>query len=434
MPSKLHFKEIDFVIYFPATGNENRDLKKYGVLTLRDLGPTSRIFSSSPCRIQFTVLYLHPLRGNTQNPAASLSTPKPLWRPKHLKSFRSPPPARDPPITQILHPYIKLQQFQPDSQIPLMIRRDAPEPVLTRDRNNRVILNEPEDLLQPRPNKRLTAVYISDCRNRNLQKMFQLIGLGEQAGSGFPKIYRNWNLQHWREPVLEERYESNQTVFILKMISLVPEEAVEELKAEIGDAFSELGEVERLALVTARCEGCVNHGRLKEVTKEHPHDITVALHGLVEKGLLMSEGSGRSTFYYRPGRHPMEGEMFGAPGICSKPSSEHLPGSSEHLPESFEHLIASSKHLDTLREIARPVGSVRKASRKVVEATILRLCEGRYLTLDDLADLLNRSKDSLRNHYINPMLEDGRIEAKYKNVPTHPLQGYRTVAGTENEE
>jgi len=274
---------------------------------------------------------------------------------------------------------------------------------------------------------------VSDCRNRNLQKMFQLIGLGEQAGSGFPKIYRNWKLQHWREPVLEERYESNQTVFILKMISLVPEGAIKELKTELGASFSDLGEVEQLALVTAHCEGCVNHGRLKEVTKEHPHDITVALHGLVEKGLLMSEGSGRSTFYYRPGRHPMEGEMFGAPGICSKPSSEHLPGSSEHLPESFEHLIASSEHLDTLREIARPVGSVRKASRKVVEVTILRLCEGRYLTLDDLADLLNRSKDSLRNHYINPMLEDGRIEAKYKNVPTHPLQGYRTAAGAKIE-
>jgi hypothetical protein len=30
------------------------------------------------------------------------------------------------------------------------------------------------------------------------------------------------------------------------------------------------------------------------------------------------------------------------------------------------------------------------------------------------------------------MLEDGRIEAK--NVPTHPLQGYRTVAGAENGE
>lgn len=30
----------------------------------------------------------------------------------------------------------------------------------------------------------------SDCRNRNLQKMFQMIGLGEQAGSGMPKSGR----------------------------------------------------------------------------------------------------------------------------------------------------------------------------------------------------------------------------------------------------
>jgi len=272
---------------------------------------------------------------------------------------------------------------------------------------------------------------VSDCRNRNLQKMFQLIGLGEQAGSGFLKIYRNWQLQHWREPVLEERHESNQTVFILKMISLVPTEAVEDLKAELGESFSKLGEIERLALLTAHCEECVNHGRLKEVTKAHPHDITVALHGLVEKGLLISEGSGRNTFYYRPGRHPMGDEMFGAGGICSKSNSEHLVESSEHLVTSSEHLPRNSEHLDTLREIAEPVRSLRKAPKEVVEATILHLCEEEFLTLDELADLLNRRKDSLRNHYINPMLEDGRIEAKYKNIRNHPRQGYRTAPGME---
>jgi len=64
--------------------------------------------------------------------------------------------------------------------------------------------------------------------------------------------------------------------------------------------------------------------------------------------------------------------MFGAPGICSKPNSEHLPGSSEHL-------IANSEHLDALREVAGPVRSVWKALRKVVEVTVLRLCEGRCL-------------------------------------------------------
>ena len=111
----------------------------------------------------------------------------------------------------------------------------------------------------------------------------------------------------------------------------MPEKAVDDLKAELGESFNKLGEIERLALLTAHCEECVNRGRLKEVTKAHPHDISVALHGLVEKGLLISEGSGRNTFYYRPGRHPMEDEMFGAGGICSKSSSEHLPMNSEHL-------------------------------------------------------------------------------------------------------
>lgn len=91
----------------------------------------------------------------------------------------------------------------------------------------------------------------------------------------------------------------------------------------------------------------------------------------------------------------------------------------------------NSEHLDTLRKIAEPIRSLRKAPRDRVEATILRLCEGRYLTLDELADLLNRRKDSLRNHYITPMLEDGRIEARYKNIRNHPRQGYRTVAGME---
>ena len=133
--------------------------------------------------------------------------------------------------------------------------------------------------------------------------------------------------------------------------------------------------------------GCVNHGRPKEVTKEHPHDITMALHGPVGKGLLMSEGSGRSTFSCRPGRRPMAGRCSELPGSVRSRAPNICRG-------SFEHLIASSEHLDTLREIARPVRSMQKASREVVEATILGLCRWRYLTLDDLADLYSHLRCS----------------------------------------
>ncbi len=150
----------------------------------------------------------------------------------------------------------------------------------------------------------------------------------------------------------------------------------------------------------------MNHSRLKEVTKEHPHDITVALGGPVGKGLLMSEGSGRSTFSYRPGRHPMEGGCSDLLGSVRSSASNICWESFEHLPESFEHLIASSEHLDTLREIARSVGSVRETSRKVVEATMLRLCEGRYLALDDLADL-HSHPSARRESRLHPCVQKG---------------------------
>jgi len=47
----------------------------------------------------------------------------------------------------------------------------------------------------------------SDCRNRSLQKMFNLIGLGEQAGSGVPRVIENWHSLHYRFP---ELWESDQ--------------------------------------------------------------------------------------------------------------------------------------------------------------------------------------------------------------------------------
>lgn len=52
----------------------------------------------------------------------------------------------------------------------------------------------------------------SDCRNRRLQTMFQLVGYGDHAGSGLPKIYTNWAGQHWRRPVLHELSAPDQTL------------------------------------------------------------------------------------------------------------------------------------------------------------------------------------------------------------------------------
>lgn len=290
---------------------------------------------------------------------------------------------------------------------------------------------------------------VSDCRNRNLQKMFQLVGLGEQSGFGFPKIYTNWSQLHWRSPDLEERIDSNQTILALRMTSLLPPEAVEALRQRLGaSTFDALANPERIALVTAYSENCVTHARMKELTKEHPRDLSAALHGLVSRGLLESDGKGQSTFYYLPGEHPLQASgassVLGLDGSSPSsdhlpPSSEHLPGNSEHLPPSPEHLPANSEHLDPnapLYQIStddwarlladtatiRETGKVN--DRNQIHHAILTITQGRFLTLVQIATLLGRKKDSLRNHYINTMLDAGQLRPEFPNIKSHPKQRY----------
>ena len=56
---------------------------------------------------------------------------------------------------------------------------------------------------------------ISDPRNKALMKMFNMIGIGERAGSGVPDIYAVWESQGWESPIIEERYDPDRTILTL---------------------------------------------------------------------------------------------------------------------------------------------------------------------------------------------------------------------------
>ena len=55
----------------------------------------------------------------------------------------------------------------------------------------------------------------SDPRNKALMKMFNLINIGERAGSGVPNIFNVWADEGWDEPVIEERFDPDRTVLLL---------------------------------------------------------------------------------------------------------------------------------------------------------------------------------------------------------------------------
>ncbi len=247
----------------------------------------------------------------------------------------------------------------------------------------------------------------SDCRNRLLQDMFRFIGLGENAGSGLPKIFQGWSSQHWREPTLREKREpAEQTLLELHMLSLIPEKVQNQLRDSLGGTvFDALSEDERMVLVTAQIETTVDHSRMMQILDIHPKDLTALFSTLVEKNLLKHDGSGRGRVYF----------------LSSAPA--------EALGVSSGGLGVSSGGYANLEVIAREVSSKKKAPKALVESTILSLCSQKMLTLEELAGLLNRSTDVVRKDYLQPMIKDRRLGYRYPTSPNHPNQAYLTNDG-----
>jgi len=299
-----------------------------------------------------------------------------------------------------------------------------------------------------------------DCRNRTLHKMFRLVGVGEQAGSGVPKIYNGWATQHWRAPALYERAEPyNQTLLELRMVDLLPKDLVARLRTVFGASFEALEQNERLTLAAAASEKVVTHARVREMTGLHPFDATRLLRDLVENGFLESHNPGRGAVYCLPGAAiPTPEEVFGA-GSEQLASSANLPASSRNLAHSSPNLGASSPNLagerdgngcliadqlplpviddlkllapsfrEALEQQASEPRTKRKVSREVLVSTVAALCTGRFVTLRALAELVNRKPDTLRDQYLSKLVRDKKLSLAFPTTPTHERQAYCTTA------
>ena len=240
----------------------------------------------------------------------------------------------------------------------------------------------------------------SDCRNKVLQKMFQYIGMGEQAGSGYPKILRAWMEQHWQHPNVEEDRRYETTTLFLPMISLFPEDIQNALSEKYQNRYNSLDKDSRLALILAYVEDEVSNARLSAIAALHPADATKILRKLVEKELLIPDGVGRGTKY-------------------------SLNDNVKSLTVQPKDLTVQPKDLTV--QPNDKIDQIRKSQRtpqsEMVEA-ILELCQDDYLTKYDLASLLNRNVTTLRNKYLTTMVKKGLLELKYEEI-NHRNQAYK---------
>ncbi len=262
----------------------------------------------------------------------------------------------------------------------------------------------------------------SDCRNRNLQKMFQMVGAVEQAGSGVPKILRAWREQDWFRPLWRERLDPDMTQLEMGMQSLLPAASLEALIQRFGVEFDRLDHEQRLAVVIAHAEGAVTNQRLQEVTSTHPTDLTRILRVLVGDGLLIKVGVGRGTSYELPSVGS-QGSLFDK--SPSKDSHMNEAGLETMQPRTLTEQVEAD-----IRQVA--VGAVdvikakgRTLDKQLMERAILEVCEKDYHTVREIATAIGRSAQTLRAAYLPDLVASGRLELRYPQTPNHPRQAYK---------
>ncbi len=277
---------------------------------------------------------------------------------------------------------------------------------------NRFEFSNPGTLLVSR--EQILRGSVSECRNKSLQLMFQMLGVGDKAGSGIDKIRQSWAAEHWQSPGLQETLRPDRVQLMLPMVSMLPEATLAELRARFGDAFEQLDRNEVQTVVAAALEDDVSNQRLQEILPLHRVDITKLLQGLVRKGLLVPEGIGRGTHYALP--EVAEPEANGGSSLVSGGSSLANGGGS---------LVSGGSSL-AVGDVVQRVRESQKAPGAIVEQAILALCAEGFLPLVELAQALNRSPQRLRA-YVGEMVKCGLLELRFPEKRNHPQQACRAV-------
>lgn len=135
---------------------------------------------------------------------------------------------------------------------------------------------------------------VSDPRNGTMLKMFNLIYIGERAGSGIPNIFRVWREQGWIAPVISESFDPDRI-----LLSLAFEKIGDKKSAiKIGDKKSAISAKMKetiIACLTNRAEAKAS--AIAEYIGLKPSRTRDYLNELIAEGIVVAEGSNKNRVY-----------------------------------------------------------------------------------------------------------------------------------------
>lgn len=289
---------------------------------------------------------------------------------------------------------------------------------------------------------------VSICRNKNLQRMFQALGMGDKAGSGVEKITKGWFDTCLAFPQISEQANPWRVVWFLPSVGMIPRKNLDAIIHRIGaQDFSQLSSFEKLVLVCVPFDSFISHGDIQNMLPMHPADLSRYLSRFVERGFLKTKGRTRGMKYcWSEVNAEQMSQLHGNTGQMSHLMS-HLSGegatnplsagvvdskwNKEELPlfSQMSQLEENPAQMSQLPESVLKVKSSKKVSQEEMEAAICDLCRNRWVTSVEMAGILGREKRTLLR-ILRSMVLHHVLKAKEEQT-NHPQQAYQTAEKEE---
>ncbi len=142
---------------------------------------------------------------------------------------------------------------------------------------------------------------VSDPRNGTMMKMFNLIDIGERAGSGIPNIFSVWKQQGWSDPTIVISSEPDRSTLVLPLIQNYYQEAA--IKSSDNKENSD----KKIAIKTERNKNAIityltDHASAKTSDFEPLLGIKTArirrlLSEMIADGIVVAEGGNKNRTY-----------------------------------------------------------------------------------------------------------------------------------------
>ncbi len=249
---------------------------------------------------------------------------------------------------------------------------------------------------------------VSDLRNPNLCRMFLLLGLGERAGSGLSAIRQIWLDREWTIPQFLQQESPARTTFILRMIPDEEQENLPEIRTK-DNSYN-------------KNDNSVNKN--KHSSNSDYNSINKELNSL-NKEIYSSnkelKSDNKSFYSFNNKDNSSNNELESG----NNGSTSFFEMNEEAaIEEELQNQVINEEDLWGVAELAR---KRKRLSPYVMEDIIVQLCAYRPLRLKELADMLERTPDGLRNNYLAKLLRENRLRLKYPDQVNHPKQAYITV-------